>query len=217
MSNCAQVFLPKQWVAYNMHLLLFSVSWFAFMPVPTVGVDWHVISCMVVLFRGKFVSLENLSCKIKPGCKEHPPWPGGICTKCQPNAVTLNRQVRRLILTLHAPSSSFSSFICNSCATLSAFWYLTFDILHCLTCYSHRDIDMWTTYSLRTLSWWKSSWTIGAVPATSALASYTADMNLIKISHWASRLLLLLYMNRHRWTFLFTDWFSYHNPVAQGQ
>lgn len=42
--------------------------------------------------KGKFAYLENLSCKIKPGCTEHPPWPGGICTKCQPNAVTLNRQ-----------------------------------------------------------------------------------------------------------------------------
>ncbi|XP_064611087.1 nuclear protein localization protein 4 homolog [Liolophura sinensis] len=45
--------------------------------------------------RGKFASLENISCRIKPGCKEHPPWPGGICTKCQPNAVTLNRQTYR--------------------------------------------------------------------------------------------------------------------------
>lgn len=45
--------------------------------------------------KGKFVYLENLSCKIKPGCKEHPPWPKGICTKCQPNAVTLNRQKYR--------------------------------------------------------------------------------------------------------------------------
>ncbi|XP_005091943.1 nuclear protein localization protein 4 homolog [Aplysia californica] len=45
--------------------------------------------------KGKFVNLENMSCKIKPGCKEHPPWPGGICTKCQPNAVTLNRQEYR--------------------------------------------------------------------------------------------------------------------------
>ncbi|XP_074647602.1 nuclear protein localization protein 4 homolog [Tubulanus polymorphus] len=45
--------------------------------------------------KGKFVSLENLSCKIKPGCKEHPPWPGGICTKCQPNAVTLKMQQYR--------------------------------------------------------------------------------------------------------------------------
>ena len=50
------------------------------------------------LYRGKFVNLENLSCKIKPGCKEHPPWPGGICTKCQPNAVTLNRQVRWMLI-----------------------------------------------------------------------------------------------------------------------
>lgn len=45
--------------------------------------------------KGKFVNLENISCKIKAGCKEHPPWPGGICTKCQPNAVTLNRQEYR--------------------------------------------------------------------------------------------------------------------------
>ncbi|KAJ2939843.1 hypothetical protein O0L34_g18038 [Tuta absoluta] len=44
---------------------------------------------------GKFVSLEELSCKIKPGCKEHPPWPRGICSACQPGAVTLMRQVYR--------------------------------------------------------------------------------------------------------------------------
>lgn len=45
--------------------------------------------------KGKFVALENISCKIKPGCMAHPPWPKGICSKCQPNAVTLNRQVYR--------------------------------------------------------------------------------------------------------------------------
>lgn len=45
--------------------------------------------------KGKFVALENISCKIKPGCTAHPPWPKGICSKCQPNAVTLNRQVYR--------------------------------------------------------------------------------------------------------------------------
>jgi len=48
---------------------------------------------MTFIFRGKFANLENVSCKIKEGCKEHPPWPGGICTKCQPTALTLNRQV----------------------------------------------------------------------------------------------------------------------------
>ncbi|KAJ0177513.1 hypothetical protein K1T71_007522 [Dendrolimus kikuchii] len=44
---------------------------------------------------GNFISLNELSCKIKPGCSEHPPWPRGICSKCQPGAVTLNRQPYR--------------------------------------------------------------------------------------------------------------------------
>lgn len=45
--------------------------------------------------RGKFIALEDTSCRIKPGCKDHPPWPKGICSKCQPSAITLNRQVYR--------------------------------------------------------------------------------------------------------------------------
>lgn len=47
------------------------------------------------MYRGKFAAVENISCKIKEGCKGHPPWPNGICTKCQPNAVTLSRQTYR--------------------------------------------------------------------------------------------------------------------------
>jgi hypothetical protein len=51
-------------------------------------------------FRGKFAVLEDITCKIKPGCKEHPPWPDGICTKCQPSALTLKRQVSAVMHSL---------------------------------------------------------------------------------------------------------------------
>lgn len=45
--------------------------------------------------RGKFVAFDDINCKIKSGCKDHLPWPKGICSKCQPSAVTLNRQIYR--------------------------------------------------------------------------------------------------------------------------
>ncbi|CAK9818482.1 Nuclear protein localization protein 4 homolog [Anthophora plagiata] len=45
--------------------------------------------------RGKFVQLDDISCRIKTGCKDHPPWPRGICSKCQPSSITLNRQTYR--------------------------------------------------------------------------------------------------------------------------
>lgn len=45
--------------------------------------------------RGKFVALEDLNCRIRTGCNDHPPWPRGICSHCQPSAITLNRQVYR--------------------------------------------------------------------------------------------------------------------------
>jgi nuclear protein localization protein 4 homolog len=47
------------------------------------------------LDRGKFVAFEDINCKIKSGCRDHPPWPKGICSKCQPSAITLNRQTYR--------------------------------------------------------------------------------------------------------------------------
>ncbi|UYV62184.1 NPLOC4 [Cordylochernes scorpioides] len=45
--------------------------------------------------RGKFTALEYERCRIKESCKEHPPWPKAFCIKCQPSAITLNRQTYR--------------------------------------------------------------------------------------------------------------------------
>jgi nuclear protein localization family protein 4 len=47
------------------------------------------------LKRGKYLNLENLNCKIRPGCADHPAWPKGICNKCQPPTIYLNRQPYR--------------------------------------------------------------------------------------------------------------------------
>nr|SVE74169.1 EOG090X05T8 [Daphnia barbata] len=46
---------------------------------------------------GKYANLDNISCRIKPGCTGHPPWPKGVCSKCQPKAITLNSQPYRHI------------------------------------------------------------------------------------------------------------------------
>ncbi|KAI8428959.1 hypothetical protein MSG28_007560 [Choristoneura fumiferana] len=45
----------------------------------------------------KFVDLREPSLTIKPGCREHPPWPRGVCSKCQPAALSLARQAWRLV------------------------------------------------------------------------------------------------------------------------
>lgn len=38
--------------------------------------------------------LENVNCKLKIDCTNgHQPYPKGICTKCRPPVLTLNRQV----------------------------------------------------------------------------------------------------------------------------
>uniref|UniRef100_A0A0R3RTM0 NPL4 domain-containing protein n=1 Tax=Elaeophora elaphi TaxID=1147741 RepID=A0A0R3RTM0_9BILA len=36
--------------------------------------------------------LENIVCSLKPNCPGHKPYPQGICSKCRPPMVTLNRQ-----------------------------------------------------------------------------------------------------------------------------
>ncbi|XP_063961834.1 nuclear protein localization protein 4 homolog [Lytechinus pictus] len=61
-------------------------------PIKHLSFHSHIRKLTGGVDKGKFAFLENISCKIKPGCTEHSPWPHGICTKCQPSAITLDRQ-----------------------------------------------------------------------------------------------------------------------------
>lgn len=70
--------------AYLKEQKIKHLSFHSFIRKQTSGID-----------RGKYIAIDDISCKIKPGCREHPPWPKGICSKCQPSAITLNRQIYR--------------------------------------------------------------------------------------------------------------------------
>lgn len=58
------------------------------------------------IHRGKYAPLENVNCSIKPGCRNHKPWPEGICSQCQAGAITLNRQEYRHIDNIAFENSS---------------------------------------------------------------------------------------------------------------
>uniref|UniRef100_A0A5S6Q922 RanBP2-type domain-containing protein n=1 Tax=Trichuris muris TaxID=70415 RepID=A0A5S6Q922_TRIMR len=45
--------------------------------------------------NGPRYPLEKLNCQMKKDCTRHPPWPKGVCLRCQPPAITLQRQPYR--------------------------------------------------------------------------------------------------------------------------
>ena len=85
-----------------------------FVMYPWCYTSYQFIRRDVLYFRGKFTVLEDTSCRIKPGCTEHPPWPGGICTKCQPGAITLKRQVSLFVDGLSWTTMKAPIDICRS-------------------------------------------------------------------------------------------------------
>lgn len=64
-------------------------------PIKFVSFHGYLKSRKSGIDKGKYLNLESLNCKIKPGCTDHLPWPKGICNKCQPSSVYLNRQTFR--------------------------------------------------------------------------------------------------------------------------
>ncbi len=62
-------------------------------PIKFVSFHAYIKSRKSGVDRGKYLNLQSVNCKIKPGCIDHLPWPKGICNKCQPSSIYLNRQV----------------------------------------------------------------------------------------------------------------------------
>lgn len=48
--------------------------------------------------KGKFACLENISCKIKPDCTAHPPWPKGIKTISGPDKFILTGNLDYILM-----------------------------------------------------------------------------------------------------------------------
>ena len=59
--------------------------------------------------------LEEPDVTVDPFCKTgHAPWPGGICSKCQPSAITLQRQEYRMVDHLEIASPSIVDTFLNA-------------------------------------------------------------------------------------------------------
>jgi len=85
------------------------------------------------LSKGKFAPLRNISCKVKHSSRcEHLPYPKGICSKCQPSAVTLNRQkwrhVDSVLFENHSLVDKFLQFWRDCCVQRAGWLYGRYEI-----------------------------------------------------------------------------------------
>ena len=129
-------------------------------PIKHLSFHCHLRKLTSGVDRGKFLHLEDLRCKIRGDCLDHPPWPAGICTKCQPSAVTLSRQV---------------------CAPLTV-------PARALLTSPSRPIAMWITSCLIILASWTVSWTAGDTVGDRELACYWGDTQSMRMCLLGSEL-----------------------------
>ena len=61
-------------------------------PIKFLSFHSHIRKLQSGADKGRLISMQETRCQIKKDCRNCPGYPKGICSKCQPSAITISRQ-----------------------------------------------------------------------------------------------------------------------------